>query len=347
MATLARSRQSDSRELLLRELRGGPEGVARWTALAQEEREAAGPFAEVDLTGTELAGVNLGGLDFQGARFDGAKMPEAWLLESVLDRASFRKANLDQAWCAGARFAEADFEGATLTRCNLRNCDFRHAQFAGGDLHGASLDGADLTTASVTGATFRGARYDEHTHWPRGTEAPDGVLWVGTGNPPLDFDLFVKRLGRHVDPQRLGRALDMLKAQRFQLYTRVEEDRIVGVVRSQTDPGLVYSCLLTSDGRFGCCTQHLDQCLGFPRGGFLLASTSILCKHLLVLLVGLARKGDIDRATVDAWVRACWKKGPVLDLEVMTETLLRYKGAQTGEIDWRPTETIPEDYYAL
>ena len=29
------------------------------------------------------------------------------------------------------------------------------------------------------------------------------------------------------------------------------------------------------------------------------------------------------------------------------DTLLRYKGAQAGEIDWRPTETMPEDFYAM
>ena len=31
----------------------------------------------------------------------------------------------------------------------------------------------------------------------------------------------------------------------------------------------------------------------------------------------------------------------------MTETLLRFKGAEAGEVDWRPTETIPEDFYAM
>jgi hypothetical protein len=36
-----------------------------------------------------------------------------------------------------------------------------------------------------------------------------------------------------------------------------------------------------------------------------------------------------------------------LDEEVMSEPLLRYKSAVAGEIDWRPTETIPEDYYSL
>jgi len=29
----------------------------------------------------------------------------------------------------------------------------------------------------------------------------------------------------------------------------------------------------------------------------------------------------------------------------MTTTFLRHKGAEEGEVDWRPIETIPEDYY--
>jgi hypothetical protein len=35
------------------------------------------------------------------------------------------------------------------------------------------------------------------------------------------------------------------------------------------------------------------------------------------------------------------------DKDVVTATFLKYKGVEAGEIDWRPTETIPEDFYAL
>jgi hypothetical protein len=28
-------------------------------------------------------------------------------------------------------------------------------------------------------------------------------------------------------------------------------------------------------------------------------------------------------------------------------SFLKYQGAQAGEIDWRPTETVPEDFYAM
>jgi hypothetical protein len=333
---------TSDREQRLRELRGGAEGVRSWNARVAKE-EAAGDFRGVDLSGADLAGVNLGSLDFQGARFDGATLTGAWLRECDLGGASFKGANLEQSWCAGARFAEADFERASLARCNLRGCDFRKARFGSADLRGATLDGADLCgadlgSANVNDATFAQARYDEQTRWPRGFEPPAGLTWVGTGTPPLDFDIFLRRLGTLVDRGRLGRALEMLKAERFYLFSHVESRALVGVVRSQTDPGLVYSCRLTAEGAFACCTQDLALCLGLR---------TAVCKHLLVLLVGLVKAEEVDPRTVLDWVRASQTRRPTLDEDLLAETLLRYKAAQAGAIDWRPIETIPEDYYAL
>ena len=33
--------------------------------------------------------------------------------------------------------------------------------------------------------------------------------------------------------------------------------------------------------------------------------------------------------------------------ELCAATFVRYKGAEAGELDWRPTETIPEDFCAV
>jgi hypothetical protein len=154
----------------------------------------------------------------------------------------------------------------------------------------------------------------------------------------LDIDAFMDRLERKCDTAKLAKALLMLKAERFQLFSQIENDFLVGVVKSQTDADLVYSCRLASDGSFSCCTQNLRPCGGL-RGS--------LCKHLLVLVVGLTRSGQLDPAAVDEWVAASRKKKPAIDEELMSATFLRYKGAEAGEVDWRPTETIPEDYYAL
>jgi hypothetical protein len=47
------------------------------------------------------------------------------------------------------------------------------------------------------------------------------------------------------------------------------------------------------------------------------------------------------------WLQLAQRQGPTFDKEAMTATFLKYKGVEAGEADWRPTETVPEDYYAL
>jgi hypothetical protein len=129
----------------------------------------------------------------------------------------------------------------------------------------------------------------------------------------------------------------MLKTDRFRLFSQVDDNSLVGVVKSQRDVNLVYSCRLTSDGTFSCCTQNLNACGGLQ---------GALCKHLLVLIVGLTKGGQVNPATVEQWVQTSRKKRPAHDKDAASAVFLRYKGAEAGEVDWRPTETIPEDYYA-
>jgi hypothetical protein len=50
---------------------------------------------------------------------------------------------------------------------------------------------------------------------------------------------------------------------------------------------------------------------------------------------------------IDAWIAKTHSVKPQLDRDNMGEIFLKYKGAEAGEIDWRPTETIPEDFYAM
>lgn len=130
----------------------------------------------------------------------------------------------------------------------------------------------------------------------------------------------------------------MLKADRFQLFSEVADDHVTGVVKSQTDASLFYACKIDKGGNFMCCTQNLNVCGGL-RGK--------PCKHLLVLMVGLVQSGGVDAALVSGWAKATKGKKPALNKDAMSATFIKYKGAEAGEIDWRPTETIPEDYYAL
>lgn len=162
-----------------------------------------------------------------------------------------------------------------------------------------------------------------------------------TANPAamkIDLAGFIKKLTAATDQSRMEKVTKMLRADRFQLFSEVTGEQVMGVVKSQTDADLVYACRLDKDGGFFCCTQNLAHCGGL-RGA--------LCKHLLVLIVGLAQSGQLDPEKAHEWSKASRKQKPKLDSDAATATFVRYKGAQAGEVDWRPTETIPEDFYAL
>ncbi|MDX2087554.1 MAG: hypothetical protein SFX73_06880 [Kofleriaceae bacterium] len=154
----------------------------------------------------------------------------------------------------------------------------------------------------------------------------------------LDFAGFISQLYGNLDEGKLGRALDMLRKDRFKLYAHIDEQRLVGVVRSQSGSGSVYASWLTHEGKYGCSQPDLSDCMGLQ---------GTPCKHLMVLVCGLARTGQIQMARALEWVRASHRTGPRANHELCAETFLQYKGAEAGQVDWRPTETIPEDFYAL
>lgn len=153
-----------------------------------------------------------------------------------------------------------------------------------------------------------------------------------------DIATFLKALELRVDEQKIEKATKMLKASGFQLFNDVADTHLNGVVKSQTDPDLVYACRIESDGKYACCTQNLNICGGL-RGS--------ICKHLLVLIIGLVQAGELDPTTIDAWIAKSHNVKAELNKETMGEIFIRYKGAEAGEVDWRPTQTVPEDYYTL
>jgi hypothetical protein len=149
---------------------------------------------------------------------------------------------------------------------------------------------------------------------------------------------FMERLGQRVDPARFDKAMSMLKADRFQLYAKVLPTELIGVVKSQIDAELVYSCRLTSIGDYSCCTQKLNACGGLNGN---------LCKHLLVLIMGLAEAEEMGIETIEEWMFEAKFKQPSFEKDEkdrLGSTLLDYKAAEAGEVDWRPTETTPEDF---
>jgi uncharacterized protein YjbI with pentapeptide repeats len=348
------SDQKKARQNLLEELLGTG-GVKKWNARTPGEIAQAGSFRKVDFSEAKLSGVQFLGLDLQSANFSQASLSRSHFSDCRCHQASFHGANLQGANLSGSGFNGADFWGANLSKARLIRSSLRKAKFSGAKLNGASLKnaditGADLSKADLTNAVLSGSSFDGDTKFPKDLKLPQDMDWRGTGPNPamlqapkqqvgsISIEEFMQRLSGSVDKSRLSKALNMLKADRFKLFVQVADDSLVGVVKSQTDPTLVYSCRLAADGAFACCTQNLNPCGGL-RGA--------LCKHLLVLVVGLANSGDVDAATVDNWIAASKAHKPLLDKDIMSETLLRYKGAEAGEIDWRPTETVPEDYYAF
>lgn len=153
-----------------------------------------------------------------------------------------------------------------------------------------------------------------------------------------DVASFLKALEVRIEKPKIDKATKMLKASGFKLFNDITDEHVCGVVKSQTDPDLVYACRVAQDGQYSCCTQNLNVCGGL-RGS--------ICKHLLVLIIGLVQAGELDPTTIDAWIAKTHSVKPELDKESMGAIFIKYKGAEAGEVDWRPTETVPEDYYAL
>jgi hypothetical protein len=151
-----------------------------------------------------------------------------------------------------------------------------------------------------------------------------------------DWERFLVRLPETVDSGKLSKALKMLRAERFQLFAEVQPEFVTGVVRSQSTAERVYACRLESSGSFTCCTQNLIQCV---------VSIDSPCKHLLVLVLGLVKAGELSTAKALTWLDGSFGCKP--DKDVVTATFLKYKGVETGAVDWRPTETIPEDFYSM
>jgi hypothetical protein len=331
-------------------------GLARWNAWSDTRTPAVKHFRKSDLSGANLVGAKLVRLDFQGSNFENAFLSGVSFYGGDIRSCNFKNADLTGAKFSGTMNG-ANFTDSCLKKSHLRGSTLSNANYSGTDFNGADLSyvdlrGSDLSKAKLDDVVFEYTKFDEKTLWPAGFAPNPGLVFSGAGKDPflaekikailpagkVDFEWFIKRLEKEFDEKRMEKALKMLKAESFQLFAEVSSGALVGVVKSQTSADLFYSCFLKEGGAFSCCSQHLAPCGGL-RGS--------LCKHLLVLLIGMTKAGELDPGTSCEWVLASRARNPSMDKELMTSTLLRYKGAEAGEVDWRPTETMPEDYYAF
>lgn len=352
----SKNQRKNQRTVLLDDLRGGPNGVARWNDRSQNQRTATGPFRGLDFGGVDLESAELSDCDFRGSSFKGANLRYARLYFTDLKKVCFQGACLAGATCIQMKASEADFSDADLTgtrlcRSNLSNSKFANAQLERTNFEDCNLCGADLSTGlQLESAQLSGAQFDHKTRFPVNFVLPQALRWSGAGVDPrpdaqgnrrvvqsnvTHFNDFLHNLRLIVQEDRLLKAMKMLKSDRFKLFSEYTESELIGVVKSQSDPDLVYACSF-SNGSFGCCTQNLNVCGGL-RGA--------VCKHLLVLLVGLTKSESISAHQADILIQTTCGQKPSLDKQKMTEVFLRYRGAENGDFDWRPTETVPEDYY--
>lgn len=337
-------------------LLSGPAGVKRWNNLTAAGR-AEVSFGKGDFTNANLTGINLRGMTATKIKAAGAKLTDANLLSASFIGGNFAGADLTGANLREFNGRDADFTGAKLVGTELWQARLLRTKFVRADLTRANFTEADITAtdftdAVLTDANLTGATFDHQTKWPAGFAVPGEVLWAGKGTDPRlsgkgknavasDINGLLARLHANIDERRMKRVFDMLKKERNQIFSEVEPTLVRGIVKSQRDVDTVYSCVLTDDGTYSCCTPDMSQCMGLSNEP---------CKHLLVLVIGLTRAGQFDPPTADKWLVAANKKGPRWNKTVqshMADSLLKYKGVQAGEVDWRPTETIPEDFYAM
>jgi hypothetical protein len=153
------------------------------------------------------------------------------------------------------------------------------------------------------------------------------------------WSAFVSRgLLEVADPFELRLALEMLRARRFPLFAEVWSGCVVGVVQDQFSAKRIHACRLAEDGHYTCCTQNLRACGD---------SHDSPCKHILALVLGVVGNQRLAPDIALEWLRKSGNRVMWPDTGGTTAIFLRYKYAESGEVDWRPTETIPEDFYVM
>ena len=347
---------------LLKDL-GSKGGVARFNeklaAMGAEDKS----LNTLDFGGLALDGLKAEGVDLSLCRFKGSSLQKARLVRCKLDHASFEGATLKDTvledcsmkgtnWTGGkissSRIVDCQLVGATFTEARFHEVVLTGSELDGDKVRGASFVGCDLSGANLSGLAkgpkFEGGKFDANTRFPpqfklsddmEGPREADGSQ--ARADTSMDLTTFMTRLRATVHSRDLQKALKMLRGASYHLYSMVDDDQVVSIVKSPSDPKRFYACRL-GESVHSCGTQRLNRCSVCGRGP---------CKHMLVMIVGLARTEQVDLAKLDRWVQTSMNRYAEFDKDQLADLFLRYSNAQAGEIDWRPTETIPEDYYSI
>lgn len=356
------SSASASREEVLKnnlwgKLVGGPKGVQKWNASPSAGAQLV-DWNGSQLSKSQLEGVVLNDLKFHNADFSFANLKQSVLFRSQLSGTTFTganllKAKLEEAILNGADFSDCNLKQSKLKRAHMRGAGFRGADLRRGDLSWSDLRGADLSSAVTTDANFDQASYDETTKLPPHFAQWSRLRWMGSGPDPYQealkvafhgagissFEDFVALIKGRFETKCMNDAIKMLKKDRYQLFSHIEKTYLLGVIKSEKDPDVVYGCMLAESGEFVCGFEDLSLCDG--------SKHNEICKHILVLALGLARAKKLDLGTTARWIFAGKNPRKRGGKDPLAEVFLNYTLSDRSEIDWRPTETMPEDYYAF
>lgn len=368
-------------QTLQRCLRATPPDVNLWNSFMVAER-AMIEFADVDLHNKDLRKIECVDMNFSNANFRNSDLRNARFAYCNIRAADFfgsnlSKADLDYANAFGADFSSCDAKACSFKKCTLDNALFTGSDLTGANLRGAGLTGSDFTSAKLLNVSFESADlrnanfqdcdltgcdfYDADLRGAnlQGCTGSDVMLKFAQTDKlskiPADLrhwshrksaysvtaktvQALTKLLKENYEETRIAQSLRMLKKDVFQLYSDSTEESLSGIVKSQSDQKLVYACRLTSEGHFSCCTQNLRPCGGLK---------GELCKHIIVLILGIANAKLMNCTKLARWVLSSKYEDPSLNKEIMSQLFLKYKSVDAGEFDWRPTTTIPEDYFAL
>jgi uncharacterized protein YjbI with pentapeptide repeats len=368
---------SELREQLLAALKSGGTAIARWNDAADDERDLVEGLSSQEFNGIDWQGINLRDRELMGTKLAKANLSGADLSYSILNRAQLKSARLDRATGWGTQLRAASLIDSSLVQTSLHCAFLNDANLRGANLSDAVLEncdlrGADFSTANLLDTVFRGSKIDEQTKWPKGFALTWNMVWAGSGPSPLpeppppppeppvstldagddlddeeeeevgsgaeetgDLAGFLDQLEEHVSVGKLDKALDLLQATPLELFFDLSQSSVSGVVRAPDDPDLAFCCHLSDDGAYGCCSSNLATCNGL-RGS--------LCKHLLVLLVGLVQKGVLPADRAAQLVAASTENKPETDKELCSQSLERLESADRGGPVWKPVATNPEDF---
>ena len=366
---------AEIREQLLAALKSGGEAIARWNDATDDDRDLVEELASQEFNGVDWRKINLRDRELMGTKLAKANLSDADLSYTLLNRAQLKSARLDRATGWGTQLRAASLIDASLVQTSLHCAFLNDANLRGANLSDAvfencDLRGADFSTANLHDTVFRGSKIDEQTKWPKGYALTWNMVWAGTGPSPLpeppppppepvnveeetddlrdegeadeeaiaeagELAGFLDQLEEHVSVGKLDKALDLLQATPLELFYDLSKSSVSGVVRAPADPDLAFCCHLSDDGAYGCCSSNLATCNGL-RGS--------LCKHLLVLLVGLVQKGVLSADQAAKWVAASTENKPETDKELCSQSLERLEAADQGGTPWKPVATNPDDF---